>query len=45
MTDQRARIERYVAENPGVLQGALGFATGQAQYHRHRLVRRGALDA
>lgn len=48
MTDQRARIETYVDEHPGVhfsdVRGALDLATGQTQYHLHRLVRGGALD-
>jgi len=47
VTEQRARIESYVAAHPGVhfsaLRDALDLATGQTQYHLHRLVRRGDL--
>ncbi|GGL68558.1 winged helix-turn-helix transcriptional regulator [Halocalculus aciditolerans] len=43
MTEQRPRIESYVAEHPGVhfsaLADALDLANGQAQYHLHRLVK------
>ncbi|GAA0290764.1 winged helix-turn-helix transcriptional regulator [Halarchaeum salinum] len=48
MTDQRARLTSYVTDHPGVhfsgLQEALDLATGQTQYHLHRLVRDGDLD-
>jgi len=47
VTDQRARITSHVADHPGVhfsaLRESLGLATGQTQYHLHRLVRAGDL--
>lgn len=47
MTDQRTRIAAYVDSHPGVhfneLRRELDLATGQAQYHLHRLLGDGTL--
>lgn len=49
MTDQRARIEAYVASHPGThfngLVRTLDLAPGQAQYHLRRLLGGGAVVA